>query len=224
MSMQDNDSFIREVNEELRSDQMKAVWKRFGAAIITVAVLIVIGVGGSQVWFWWQDKQSTAAGDRFLSALKDARDGKTAEAEKALGDLSKDSFGSYPELARMRLATLLAEKGDAAAAISAFSEIGKDEKFPEALRNVAKLRAAYLLIDSGTYEQVAAEVEQLSVPASASRHSAREALGLAAYKAGDYAKARDWFQLIAEDKEAPMQLSIRANMMLDLIAASGKAS
>ena len=34
-----NDSFIREVNEELRSDQFRSVWDRYGRAIIALAAL-----------------------------------------------------------------------------------------------------------------------------------------------------------------------------------------
>lgn len=224
MTMNDNESFIREVNEELRSDQMKAIWKRFGPLFIGVAVLIIVAVGGSQAYKYWQDTKASESGDRFLSALKDASEGRTDDAQKELAALEKDGFGAYPQLARMRLATLHAEKGDIAAAISAFSEIGKDANFPEALRNAAKLRAAYLLVDHGTYDQVSAEVEALSVPTSSSRHSAREALGLSAFKAGDYIKARDWLQLIADDRAAPANLAQRARMVLDLITASGKAS
>ena len=38
---QDDSSFIREVNEELRSDAFKKFWRRFRPIIIGVAVLIV---------------------------------------------------------------------------------------------------------------------------------------------------------------------------------------
>lgn len=224
MSMNENETFIREVNEDLRSDQFKAIWRRFGPVMIAAAVAVIVGVAGTQGYQYWQKSQASASGDRFLAALKDIEQKKPEEAEKALQALEKDGFGSYPILARMRLATLQAEKGDVAAAISAFSEIGKDQSIPEPLRNVAKLRAAFLLVDTGTYDQVSSEVEVLTSPSSASRHSAREALGLSAYKAGDYAKARDWFQLIVDDAEAPGNISNRARMMLDLITASGKAA
>lgn len=224
MSMNENDTFIREVSDELRSDQMKAIWKRFGAVIIAIALLIVAGVGGNQTYQYWQDGQASASGDRFSAALKTIGEGNKQDAQKQLEALVGDGFGSYPLLAKMRLATLHIEKGDVAAGISAFSEIGKDINVPEALRNTAKLRAAFLLIDHGTYEQVSAEVEALSVPLSAMRHSAREALGLAAFKSGDYIKAREWFQLVVDDGEAPSNVSARARMMLELVTASGKAS
>ena len=55
MVMNNNDdTFIREVNEELRSEQLQNAWKRFRPVIIAVAVLIVLGVAGSALFEWWQ--------------------------------------------------------------------------------------------------------------------------------------------------------------------------
>jgi hypothetical protein len=222
--MNDNDSFIREVNEELRSAQMKAIWKRFGPVIIGIAVLIVLGVAGTSLYQWWESSQASASGDRFLSALRSADENRKDEAVKQLEALTKDGFGSYPVLARLRWAALKAQNGDVAAAVSDFSAIGKDDSIPPAVRNASRLLAAWLLVDTGKYDDVASEAEELAVPSSAMRHSAREVLGLAAWKAGDYAKARDWYKLIVDDAEAPAGAAQRARTMLALITASGKLS
>ncbi|WP_457584047.1 tetratricopeptide repeat protein [Ensifer canadensis] len=222
MANQD-DSFIREVNEELRSDRMKNIWARFGSVIVAIAVLIVLGTIGKVGYDYWRDNASSKSGDEFLQALNLAKENKADEALAALNNLQKDGYGAYPVLARLRAATLQAEKGETDAAIKAFSEIGKDTGLPEALRDAARLRAAYLLVDAGTYDQVSAEVEQLAVPQNNMRHSAREALGLAAYKSGDIAKAKSWFQQIVDDAQSPRNVAGRAQMLLDVIAASGKA-
>lgn len=221
--VENNDSFIREVNEELRSDQVKQVWRRFGTYIIGAAVLIVVGTAGYRGYEYWQDHQSSTAGDQFLAALTLASEGKRDEALAALAALEKEGYGAYSVLARMRAATVQAEKGETQAAIDAFTAIGKDTSVPQVIRDVAHLRAAWLLVDTGTYEQVSAEVEVLAAPREALRHSAREVLGLAAYKAGDMVKAREWFEQITEDNETPGNVSSRAQMMLDNIVASGKA-
>ncbi|MQV13138.1 tetratricopeptide repeat protein [Sinorhizobium meliloti] len=218
-----DDSFIREVNDELRSDQMKAVWTRFGGIIIGIAVLIVLGTVGKVGYDYRQESSSSQSGDTFLAALNLARENKSDEALAALTELEKDGYGSYPVLAQLRVATLQAQKGETDSAVAAFSEIGRDTRIPAALRDAARLRAAYLLIDAGTYEQVSSEVEQLAVPQNAMRHSAREALGLSAYKAGDYAKAKSWFQQIVDDAQSPRGIMNRAQMLLDVIASTGKA-
>jgi hypothetical protein len=217
-----DDTFIREVNEELRSEQLQSAWRRFRPFIIGLAVLIVVGVAGASIFQWWEARESSASGDRFLTAIKAANDKKTDEAMKELEQLSKDGFGSYPVLARMRLATLKAEKGDAKAAIADFEAIGKDGANPAAIRNVAKLRAGWLMVDSAKYEDLAAQVEELAAASSAVRHSAREMLGLSAYKAGNYAKAKEWMQMIVDDNDAPQGARQRARMVLALITASGK--
>jgi hypothetical protein len=217
-----DDTFIREVNEELRSEQLQTAWKRFRPFIIGLAVLIVVGVAGASLYQWWEARESSASGDRFLTAIKDANDKKADEAEKQFEALVKDGFGSYPVLARMRLATLKAEKGDAKAAIADFLAIGQDGNVPKAMRNVAKIRAAWLMVDASSYDEIAGQIEELAADTSPVRHSARETLGLAAYKAGNYAKARDWMTKIADDNDAPAGARTRARMILSLITASGK--
>lgn len=219
----EHDSFIREVNDELRSEQFRNAWARYGRFVIALAVGIVVATAGWRGYEFWAERQASASGDQFLAALKLAQDGKNDEASAALTALEKDGSGSYPVLARLREATLQAQKGDHAAAVAAFTAIGKDSSVPDVLRDVARLRAAYILVDTGSYADVSAEAEQLAVPANASRNSAREVLGLAAYKAGDMVKAKDWFNQIANDAQAPTNVANRARMMLNLIAASGKA-
>lgn len=218
-----DDSFIREVNEELRSDQMKGAVRRFGRYIIAIAVLIVLGTIGKVAYEYWDNNASSGAGDQFLAAMKLADENKTDEALAALDKLEKEGHGAYPVLARMRAATVQAQKGDNAGAIASFQEIAKDKSVPAAVQDAAKMRAGWLLIENGSYDQVSAAVEEMAVPGNAFRHSAREALGLAAYKAGNMAQARQWFQAIVDDPDSPRAVGNRAHMMLDLITASGKA-
>ena len=220
----DDDSFIREVNEDMRSDFFKEMWRRYGRLIISVAVLIVAGTAAKSGYEYYRTTQASASGDKFLSAMKLANDKKTDESIAAFKDLEAGGFGSYPVLARMRAATLIAEKGDAKGAIAAFKAIGTDTSIPQAIRDAARLRAAFIMIDNGTYDEVSAEVQDMAIPANTFRNSAREALGLAAFKAGDLKKANERFKQIADDGQAPRNVVTRAQMLLDLIAASGQAS
>lgn len=220
----ENDSFIREVNEELRSDQFRNAWRRYGMFVIAAAVLIVVGTAGYRGYEYWRESRASASGDRFLEALTLAKEGKNDEALQALAALERDGHGAYPVLARMRAATVQAEKGDSAAAVSAFRSIASDGSVPQVIRDVANLRAAWLMIDDGDYAKVSAAAEALATPRHAMRHSAREALGLAAYKTGDFDRAREWFEQIVEDAETPANVRNRARMLLDdIIATVGAA-
>lgn len=216
-----DDSFFREVNEELRSDRAKELWRRYGGLLIGAAVLIVLATAGWRGYEYWSATQASKSGDQFLAALTLAQQGKNDEALKALDQLEKTGYGEYAVLARMRAATVLADKGDAKAAVKAFDAVAADTQVPSAIRDVAELRAAYLLVDIGSYDDVAKRAEPLSADGNPFRHSAREALGLAAWKKGDTSDAAKLFSQIVNDGGAPNNLRQRAEIMLGLLRAAG---
>lgn len=218
-----NDLFVREVDEELRQDQLKTLWRRFRPVVIAGAALIVVGVGGWRAYEYWSESRANASGDRFLAALDLARDGNTAEAAKAFEALQADGTGAYPLLARLRAAAISAET-DPAAAVAAYDAVAADSSVPAVLRDVARLRAAYILVDSGSYADVAQRAEPLAVDGNAMRHSAREALGLSAWKAGDNDNARTLFQSIMDDGSASSGVAERAAIMISLIGGGKPAS
>lgn len=223
MSTED-DNFIREVNEELRSDQANALWKKYGKLIIGGAVAIVLGVAGNVGYKNWVDSQAAASGDMFLEALTHAREGRNDEALAAFDQLKAEGYGSYPVLAKMRAATVIAEQGNAEDAITEFLSVANDSSVADALKDVAKIRAGYLMVDVSSYDEVAAQVEVLTNTTNTMRHSAREILGLSAFKANDFARAKDWFTLVVEDTSTPQQIAARAQVILDLIAGRSSTS
>lgn len=219
-----DDSFIREVNEEIRQDQARAIWERFGPAFLGIAVAVILATSAYVAWDYWTESKANASGDAFSQALKLANDGKDDEALAALKALKTDSYGAYPLLARMRAATVLVNKGDFAGAVAEFDKVAADSSIPDAIRDMARLRAGLILVDSGSYEDVSARVEVLSTDTNMLRHSAREALGLAAWKAGKAADALKFLDLIANDQGVPRNTGDRARLLAELIRGSGSAS
>ena len=216
-----DDSFIREVDEELRSDRMQAIWSRFGNFIIAIAVLIVLLTAGYRGWQYYSEQQSAKSGDAFIAAIELSNEGKHAEAITALEELSKSGTGQYPALAKIRIAGELAQQGDVDQAVEAFDAIAADSSFDETLRNVAKLRAGLLLVDASGYDEVLARLESMAEAGASFRHSAREGLGLSAWKENRSQDAYKWFKSITDDIGAPNGVRSRARMMLELLAGKG---
>lgn len=219
-----DDSFIREVNEELRQDQAKALWDRYGSYAIGIAIVLVIGTAAWVGWDYWARSQANASGDRFSQALQLAKNGDTDKALAELQALEKDGYGAYPVLARMRTATLLAAQDKPDEAVAAFDAVANDGSVPVAMRDMARLRAAFILVDTGSYDDVASRVEALTADGDPLRHSAREALALAAWKAGRGDDALKLFEQIASDAAAPRNAQQRATLMAELIRGSGAGS
>ncbi|MBX3596906.1 MAG: tetratricopeptide repeat protein [Rhizobiaceae bacterium] len=216
-----DDSFFREVQEEIRQEKAKALWDRYGAVLIGLAVAIVLATIGFVAYEYWREMRSGSAGDAFGQALQLARDGKNDEALAALKQIEENAHGAYPVLARMRAATVLAEKGDAAAAVAAFDAVAKDSSADVALKDIARLRAGLLLVDSGSYADVADRVQTLAGDTNPMRSAAREALGLSAWKEGKGEEAMKHFEQIANDDAAPQDARQRANLMIELLRSSG---
>jgi hypothetical protein len=216
-----DDSFIREVNQEIRQEQAKALWNRFGPAAIAVAVVVVLGTAAYVGYQYWVETRANASGDRFSQALTLAGSGKPDEALTELRALETDGYGAYPLLARMRAATVLADKGDLAGAVAEFDKVAADTSIPQVIRDMAKLRAGYILVDTGSYQDVSTRVEVLAADTNTLRHSAREALGLSAWKEGRGKDALPFFEQIVNDEAAPRGLRDRASMMSELIRGSG---
>src|ERR1700754_4629574 len=104
-----SDTLIREVDEELRRDRMRKLWRQTGPWIIAGAVAVVLGVAGYEGWTWWQKTQAATSSDQFYAATAVAA-GKDPDAgKKALDDMIAKGSGGYPMLAQFREAALLAQ-------------------------------------------------------------------------------------------------------------------
>lgn len=210
---------FREVDEDLRREQAKRLWKQYGNYVIAAAVVIIVAVAGYRGWQYWQARQAAATGDQFLAALQLADEGRQVEAEAALATIMAEGSGDYPVLARLMAASAKVAGGDATAAAAEFDAIAEDTATPVPLRDVARLRAAMALVDTASFADIRARIEPLAASEQPYRNTAREILGLSAFRAGELDQAKSYFDAIAEDADAPGGMGQRVTMMLDLIRA-----
>ncbi len=212
-------NFIREIEEEVRRDRMVKLWERYGHYAIAFAVLIVLSVAAWRGWHWYQARESAKAGERYEQALSLAQSGKQAEAEQDLAALSKDAPAGYRMLARLRLA---AETGKTSAAegVKAFDAIAADTTVDPVIRDVARLRAVLLLVDTAPASEIESRVTPLTGARAPFRNSAKDALALSYYRSGDKTKAATLYREILADPEVTPALANRAQVMQALTAES----
>ncbi len=211
------DSFIREVDEEYRREQVAAIWRRFGLLFVALAFVALAGIGG---WRYWQHAEATraeAAATRFEDAVQLSREGKSDESEKALAALAADGPAGYRLLSRFRLAAERSRVEPEAGAKS-YDALAADAGIEGTLRDFARLQAASLRLGTGDAGAPERELERLAVPANPWRHTARETLGLAALRRGAFDAAGRWFDQIAADRETPQNLRGRLEIYTALAA------
>lgn len=208
---------FREVDEDLRHEQYKRLWDRFGGYLIALAILIVVATAGWRLWEYWQQRTAQANGDRFVAALGLADAGDRQAAIAALQEIVADGSGRYPMLAGFRAAAEKASAGDREGAVAEFDAIATAGSTPDLVRDIARLRAALLLVDTASLDELETRIGDMTGVGAPWRHSAREILGLAAWKAGDLDTAREYYEEIAADQEKPADLEQRTQFMLALI-------
>jgi hypothetical protein len=213
---------FREVDEEVRREQLKKLWDRYGNYAVAAAVLIVLAVAGWRGYGWWEAKQAAEAGAAFEVASNLAEAGKHSEAEAAFAKLASNATASYRHLARVREAAELAHT-DAKAAVAAYDKIAADRAVGPVLQELAGIRAAALLIDNRSFEEAQRKLEPLTANDRTFRHTARELLVLATWRAGDSAAAKRWVDLIMSDAQTPPATRSRVEVLMALGAGESKS-
>jgi len=214
------DNIFREVDEELRSDRMRKLWRRFAPYVIGAAIGVVLIVAVNEGWAWYQNSTSAKSSDQYFAALDLVEKGDLAGGQAALDAIATSGNAGYAMLARFKEAALLAKNGKPTEAIAAYDALATNESNIR-LRELALVFAANLLVDHGDLAAVQSRVGGIAVEGNPMRNAAREAIGLAQYKAGDLQGARATFESIMSDPMVSQNISGRVSLYIAQLAAEG---
>jgi hypothetical protein len=214
------DSFLREVDEAVRQERYKKLWDQYGVYALGLAALIVAGVAAYKGWAYWQERQAQAAGAKFSEALTMLDGADATKAKDVIALLAEEGPPGYRVLARFQLAAAEAKAGDIDKAVADYDALASDSSVDEILRGHATLQAAALRLDKTDYAEMERRLRDLAEGDSAWRFSARELLGLSAYRLNDMREAEKQFGALVGDQGTPPNLRERADMMLALIVGT----
>ena len=211
-----------EVDEEVRREQLKRLWDKYSIFIVAGAFLIIAGVGGWRGYQYLEAKKAAEAGAAFDKAVELSDANKHTDAETAFNDLAAKAPSGYRMLARLRAAAEVASR-DPRAAAKMYDDIAADRSIGAEQQDLAKVRAAGLLVDTAAYSEMLQRLESSTGPEATFRHTARELLALSAWRANDTTAARKWLDLIANDGETPPSLRSRAEALQALLPPVAKS-
>jgi hypothetical protein len=220
--MSDRD-FFREVDEAVRQEKYKKLWDQYGVYVLGAAAVLVAGVGAYNGWTYWQEKKAAEAGAKFSQALNMEKGADAAKARDILTALAEQGPAGYRVLARFQLAAAEASAGETDKAVADYDALAKDPGVDSILQGSAVLQAASLRLDKADFAEMEQRLKGLAESDGAWRFSARELLGLSAYRLKDMREAEKQFSALTGDDATPTNVRDRADMMLSLMVGEPQA-
>lgn len=224
----DNETFYREVDEELRRDQWLEHWKRYGKLVIAGIVLFIAAIGGA---IWWMNQREVKAGDRgetLVTAFEDVSSGNRAAAQTKLDTLANSGVEGYRAASLLTQADMASDANQPAKAVALFKQVADDGSLAQPYRDVATVRMTALQFDTLPPQQVIARLKPLAVSGGPWFGSAGEMVATAYLKLNQPAEAGKLFAAVARDKKVPDSIRSRAQQMagslgVDAVQGDGTA-
>lgn len=203
---------FREIEEELRRDNLLKLWQRYGKYIIAGVVAVLVLAGLVVAWRQYEASQRQAQAARYSAALALVQAGKDAEAAKLFDDLTHQK-GGYGLLAAFEQARLLAKGGDHKGAAADYDRLASDQAVDPQFRDVAVLLSVMQSFPEADAKAVIERLRPLTANGNPWRANALDLTAAATLKAGDREGARKIYQQLADDLTAPQALRGRAAEM-----------
>ena len=211
------EAFLREVDDELRRDELAGFWKRYGR-------LLIGGVAGGLALYagflWWNHHNRTQAGlvgETFDKAIQASSAGDAAGASKQLAEIVKTDGGGYKASAMFAQAELALRNQDLKGATALYEKVSKDESLAAPWRDLALIRQTHVQFDSMKPQDVIARMTALAVKDSPWFGSAGEIKAIALMKMGKKTDAGKLFAEISKTETVPESIRKRSQIMAGLL-------
>lgn len=225
----ENETFYREVDEELRKEQLGSLWKRYGVLAIIALVLLLAAIGG---YIWWQNRQQAEAGERgqaLIAAFDDVQARRLKDVPKQLDSIAAEGSPGYRAAALLTKADVALQENNLKAAAQNFKTVADDAEMAEPYRQLALVRQTAVEFDTLPPAEVIRRLQPLAQAGSPWFGSAGEMVALAHLKQKQPARAAPIFAALAKDQTLPASIRSRAVQMasalgVDAVTDAGGAA
>jgi hypothetical protein len=207
------ETFLREVDENLRRDQLRDFFKGYGNWLIAAVVLFLAAAGGLIWWRQHEVQRSEVQVEQFAAVYKDIASGNTTQVPQQLDRLSDGGSKAIRASAMFARAAVALQQGDTRTAIATYKSAADDSGLPRPYRDAALIRQTALEFDQLQPQALITRLEPLTKPGEPWFGSAGEMTALALAKQGKRQEAGQLFATIAKDNTVPSSIRERATQL-----------
>ena len=214
-----DEAFLREVDEEVRRDQMVDIWRNYGRLIIGAVIAGLLIFAGVMGWRSYTNGQQEAQSLKLQQAFDSLAAGDAKAAQPTIDDLAKNGGVGYGSIARMLQANALLVAGNTKAAAAKYGEVANDASVGQPIRDLALIRQTFTEFDTLPPQTIIDRLKPLTTKDSAWLGSAGEMVAMAYLRLNKPAEARAMFKTIAGAEQVPDSIRQRAVQAVDSVDA-----
>ena len=212
----ENDVLLREVADDVKNDQLRQIWDKYGILIIIgVALVLTLTISYESIKNW-QIKKQQEVSNAYSVALSLQNQGRLDESLEVYNQLASNSSGIYADISKLQIASIYMEQDKLADATNVLELLAKEGNVAQ-MRDVAALKlAAYKLDHKAPAEEIIELLRPLIERASSS-NMAQELMAMLYVRENDITNAMVEYEKIAYSDSAADSMKARAQDMMNIL-------
>ena len=209
---------FQEVDEELREEKYKSIWRKFRYYVIGGLILFILVIAANAFWKDYNLKEINERSDRFFTAIEMAQDDKvnaiTLLEEFANQEEKNSEYNAL--IARFTEAAIRRSEKDFNGALVIYQSL-EDNNISNFYEDYAKLSSVEMLIALNNKKDAKLILDDLISNTSDLKYIAMEYMGYLEIDEGNYSKARTIFTNIADDALSSVNMKNRSREVLSIL-------
>ena len=150
------EAFIKEVNEDLKNEEFKKIWDKYGLYIIVLVVVALTAAVSFETIKSWYDKRMQTWSDTYAYAVSMHNQGRYDDSLESLNYIIAKDYGIFTELAQMQKINILLDQEKTDEAVKLMEEIVADKSFNRQLQQTVIFKLASYKMENSPLEDVEA--------------------------------------------------------------------
>ena len=200
------DALIREVNEDLKNEEWKKFWDKYGLYVIVLVVVALTAAVSFETIKSWYVKRMQIWSDTYAYAVTMAAEGKYDDSIESLDYIVAKDYGIFVELAKMQKINIFIEQNKIDDAVKLMEEIVADKDFDDRLKETVAFKLASYKMESAPIEEVLALIGDIADnEESGWQAAANEMIAITYLRDKNIDKAKEIYnRLLSSDKASEL--------------------
>ena len=206
------DAFINEVGEEVKNDNFKELWNRYGLLIIAIVAVAVCGAVSFERIKSWRLQHNQMTTETYMDAAHKQDNPEAMIA--ALQKINQSDHGIYGDFARLQIANVLFEQQKDEEAMAMLEALTKDPQVNTEVRQIALVKYATYKVDVMSKQELTKLLQPVLEANNSWTPLANDLLAMAAIREGDLQTAREIYTKLLTVKDLPDSFKSKIQEMM----------